>query len=131
MLRQPCGRRSGNGRPLGPDGWFVVAGSSCAHAPATEGGLRRELSHDPWHGTARTHCTPAVSPDGRRVSVVVPTLEPEEGKAALVYGLEPGRNCTGDDLLLLDASTGAVLSRPQIRSVSGDREPGAPTDWPC
>jgi hypothetical protein len=101
-----------------PDGGFVVAGVSSVRALDPDGGPRWERAHDPWHGAARAHSTPAVSPDGRLVGVVVPTLEPDKEKAALVYDLEPGRNYTWDDLLLLDAATGEVLGRRQIRSLA-------------
>ncbi|MFK0046209.1 hypothetical protein ACIQU4_19320 [Streptomyces sp. NPDC090741] len=50
------------------------------------------------------------------MSGVVPVLEPDRAKAALVYDLEPDRNYTWDDLLLLDAATGEVLGRRQLRS---------------
>ncbi|AWT47156.1 hypothetical protein DMT42_36175 [Streptomyces actuosus] len=101
-----------------PDGGFVVAGVSSVRALDADGGTRWELAHDRWHGADRAHSVPAVSPDGRLVSVVVPRLEPEKEKAALVYDLEPGRNYTWDELLLLDAATGAVLGRRQIRSLA-------------
>jgi hypothetical protein len=101
-----------------PDGGFVVAGVSSVRALGPDGGQRWELAHDPWHGAARAHSTPALSPDGRLVCTVVPTLEPDREKAALVYDLEPGRNYTWDDLLLLDAATGEVLGRRQIRSLA-------------
>lgn len=101
-----------------PDGGFVVAGVSSVRALGADGEPRWELAHDRWHGADRAHSVPAVSPDGRLVSVVVPTLEPEKEKAALVYDLEPGRNYTWDELLLLDAASGAVLDRRQIRSLA-------------
>ncbi|NXY93803.1 hypothetical protein HYE82_05195 [Streptomyces sp. BR123] len=101
-----------------PDGGFVVAGVASVRALGPAGGPRWELPHAPWHGTARAHSTPAVSPDGRLVSVVVPVLEPDREKAALVYDLEPDRNYTWDDLLLLDAATGEVLGRRQLRSLA-------------
>ncbi|WP_405942973.1 hypothetical protein [Streptomyces sp. NBC_00207] len=101
-----------------PDGGFVVAGVASVRALGPDGGPRWELPHAPSHGTARAHSTPAVSPDGRLVSVVVPTLEPDKEKAALVYDLEPDRNYTWDDLLLLDTATGKVLGRRQIRSLA-------------
>ncbi|MEU2393398.1 hypothetical protein [Streptomyces sp. NPDC007369] len=101
-----------------PDGGFVVAGVASVRALGPDGGPRWELAHDPWHGADRAHCTPAVSPDGRLVSVVVPVLEPDREKAALVCDLEPDRSYTWDDLLLLDAATGEVLGRRQIRSLA-------------
>ncbi|MFF4099033.1 hypothetical protein [Streptomyces sp. NPDC001903] len=101
-----------------PDGGFVVAGAASVRAVDPDGATRWELPHAPWHGSDRAHCAPAVSPDGRRVSVVVPVLEPDEAKAALVYDLEPDRNYTWDDLLLLDAASGGVLGRRQIRSLA-------------
>ncbi|MGY1577383.1 hypothetical protein [Streptomyces sp. MN13] len=101
-----------------PDGEFVVAGGSSVRAVGPDGGPRWELTHAPWHGAGRAHSAPAVSPDGRLVCVVVPTLEPDKEKAALVYDLEPGRNYTWDELLLLDAATGDVLGRRQIRSLA-------------
>ncbi|MEV5322178.1 hypothetical protein AB0K92_31840 [Streptomyces sp. NPDC052687] len=101
-----------------PDGGFLVAGVSSVRAQGPGGEPRWELRHAPWHGAARAHSTPALSPDGRLVSVVVPSLEPDRRKAALVYDLEPGRDYTWDDLLLLDAATGEVLGRRQIRSLA-------------
>ncbi|MFJ9648583.1 hypothetical protein ACWEPM_36465 [Streptomyces sp. NPDC004244] len=101
-----------------PDGGFVVAGRASVRALRCDGSPLWELAHDPWHGADRAPGAPAVSPDGRLVSVVVPKLESDGKKAALVDDLEPGRNYTLDDLLLLDAATGEVLGRQQIRSVA-------------
>ncbi|MCC0100126.1 hypothetical protein K7B10_36155 [Streptomyces flavotricini] len=101
-----------------PGGGFVVAGPASVRALDRDGGTLWELPHDPWHGAARARSVPAVSPDGRRVGVVVPVLEPDEAKAALVYDAEPDRNYTWDDLLLLDAATGEVLGRRQVRSLA-------------
>ncbi|MEU7729289.1 hypothetical protein AB0B78_29240 [Streptomyces sp. NPDC040724] len=103
-----------------PGGGFVVAGVASVRALDPDGGPRWEVPHDPWHGAGRAHSAPAVSPDGRMVSVVVPAVEPDREKAALVYDLEPDRNYTWDDLLLLDAATGEVLGRRQIRSLASD-----------
>ncbi|MFF7176923.1 hypothetical protein [Streptomyces sp. NPDC008121] len=108
-----------------PDGGFVVAGVASVRALGPGGAVRWEFAHAPWHGADRAHSTPAVSPDGRRVSVVVPTLEPDRAKAALVYDLEPERNYTWDELVLLDAATGEVLGRRQIRSLAS----GAVQAW--
>ncbi|KOU24139.1 hypothetical protein ADK52_14455 [Streptomyces sp. WM6372] len=101
-----------------PDGGFVVAGAASVRALGSDGATRWELPHAPWHGSARAHSAPAVSPDGRLVSAVVPVLEPDKAKAALVYDLEPDRNYAWDDLLLLDAATGEVLGRQQLRSLA-------------
>ncbi|MEV4947950.1 hypothetical protein [Streptomyces sp. NPDC053755] len=109
----------------GPDGGFVVAEVASVRAVHSDGSTRWEFAHDPWHGAARAHSTPSVSPDGRWVSVLVPTLEPDSRKAALVYDLEPGRNYTWDELVLLDAATGEVRGRRQIRSLAS----GASQCW--
>lgn len=101
-----------------PDGGFVVAGADSVRAVGSDGGTRWVLPHDPWHGASRAHSAPAVGPDGRLVSVVVPVLEPDKAKAALVYDGEPGRNYTWDELLLLDAASGEVVGRQQIRSLA-------------
>ncbi|MFF5448771.1 hypothetical protein [Streptomyces sp. NPDC012888] len=108
-----------------PDGGFVVAGAASVRAVGPGGDTRWEFAHAPWHGTGRAHCTPAVSPDGRLVSLVVPVLEADPGKAALVYDLEPGRNYTRDDLVLLDAATGGVVGRRQLGSIAS----GAVQAW--
>lgn len=98
-----------------PDGGCVVAEVASVRALGPAAACAG-CSPTP-RGTGRPDALrPAVSPDGRLVSVVVPALEPDKEKAALVYDLEPDRNYTWDDLLLLEAATGEVLGRRQIRS---------------
>ncbi|MEU6312162.1 hypothetical protein [Streptomyces sp. NPDC047014] len=100
-----------------PDGGFVVAGTASVRALDPDGGPRWEHAHDPWHGTGRAQ-SPAVSPDGRLVSLVVPAIERDRSKAALVYDLEPERSYTWDELLLLDAASGEVTGRQRLRSLT-------------
>jgi hypothetical protein len=101
-----------------PDGGFLVAGAASVRAVGPDGGTRWTFAHDPWHGTPRARSAPALSPDGRLVAVVVPTPEPDRAQAALVYDAEPGRSYVWDRLLFLDAATGAVVGRQQLRSLA-------------
>ncbi|MFI8362093.1 hypothetical protein ACIGD1_18210 [Streptomyces sp. NPDC085612] len=112
--------RTGEGERAAPtaDGGFVVAGPASVRAVGPDGSTRWTRPHDPWHGTGGAPAAPSVSPDGRLVSVVVPTVAPDRDKAALVHDQGPRPDYTWDALLLLDAGTGAVIDRKQLRSLT-------------
>ncbi len=86
---------------------FVSAAGTCDDCP-------------PWHGGAREPRAPgfpAVAPDGKLVSVLIPTLVDDDSGAVLVYD-EP-RVCYGfDTLLLLDTASGAIRARRSVASVA-------------
>jgi hypothetical protein len=109
-----------------PDGRFAVAAdASMLRALDWSGSTRWEAPHDPWP-LGSPPGAPVVSPDGRHVSVVVPTLreslpDPQAQPPVLQSGdLGPGRGrpYVADTWLLLDAGTGAVVQRRQIPSVA-------------
>ncbi|GAB3835046.1 hypothetical protein GCM10027610_031920 [Dactylosporangium cerinum] len=107
---------------LSPDGGLVViAEGSAVRAVDPSGALRWELPHDPWHGghrEPRPPCAPAVSPDGRFVSVVLPCLARDGEPALLVYDSEPRRRYTNDRLVLVDAATGRIHGERPVTAVS-------------
>ncbi|MFF9868990.1 hypothetical protein ACF1G0_26925 [Streptomyces sp. NPDC013953] len=107
---------------VAPDGGFVVAGSAGLRAVTPWGAVRWELPHDPWHSghrPPRPPGAPAVSPCGRHVAVVVPTLlaDGDRGEAA-VYDGPPRLRYGRDHLLLLDAVTGRIRARRPVAAVS-------------
>ncbi len=95
-----------------PDGGLLLADSRSVRALAPDGTERWRLPHDPWHDSeGRPPGPPAVSPDGALASVLVPRLVTDDARALLVYDGPPRRRYGPDDLLLLDAATGAVRAR--------------------
>ncbi|MFC4041480.1 hypothetical protein ACFO1B_23850 [Dactylosporangium siamense] len=103
------------------DGLVVIAEGSAVRAVDPSGALRWELPHDPWHGghrEPRPPCAPAVSPDGRFVSVVLPCLARDGEPALLVYDSEPRRRYTNDRLVLVDATTGRIHGERPVTAVS-------------
>ncbi|MFC9228963.1 hypothetical protein ACFTZI_08360 [Streptomyces decoyicus] len=105
---------------LAPDGSFVIAEGAAVRAVDADGSTRWKLPHDPWHGGRREPRAPgfpAVSPDGKLVSVLTPMLVDDVARAVLVYD-EPHRGYGRDTLLVLDAVSGAVHARRQVASVA-------------
>ncbi|MEV6398829.1 hypothetical protein AB0M39_29285 [Streptomyces sp. NPDC051907] len=127
---------AGNGSPLHaqplppdasatplPAGGLVAAETARIRRIGPDGRDRWEVAHAPWHGSqwsSRPPGSPAVSPDGRHVSVVVPTLAAKGAPAVLVYDDAQKREYARDTLLLLDAATGEVLARRPIGAVASD-----------
>ncbi|MYT18171.1 hypothetical protein YWIDRAFT_07844 [Streptomyces sp. SceaMP-e96] len=105
---------------LAPDGGFIVAEGAAVRAVNADGSTRWRLPHDPWHGgnrAPRAPGFPAVSPDGKLVSVLTPTLVEDDSRAVLVYD-EPHCSYGRDTLLILDAASGAIRARRPVASVA-------------
>lgn len=94
-----------------PDGSVVAAESARIRAVGPDGHTRWALPHPVWHHGSRgprPPGAPVVSPDGRLVCAVVPTLGPDTEERG--YGR--------DTLLLLEAATGAVLAERPVGSIA-------------
>ncbi|MGI5400098.1 hypothetical protein ACQEVG_11695 [Streptomyces sp. CA-135486] len=106
-----------------PGGALVVAEATRVRALGPDGATRWELLHARWHGghrDARPPGPPAVSPDGRLISVIVPTLATAERSTVLISDKPPRHRYARDTLLLLDAASGDVRARRPIAAISSD-----------
>ncbi|WP_406001833.1 hypothetical protein [Streptomyces sp. NBC_00829] len=104
-------------------GGAVVAEGTRVRVLGPEGNTRWELAHARWHGghrDPRPPGRPAVSPDGRLVSVLVPTLATDERAPILIHDGPPRHRYARDTLLLLDTASGEILARRPIGAVSSD-----------
>jgi hypothetical protein len=110
----PAGARAA----LHPSGAFAVAATrSAVRAIDPDGVPRWELPHDPWHVDQRrsTLCTPAVSPDGRWVSMVLPRLAHSTDERPILM-TDDGSRWQSDRVVLIDAASGAAHP---VRTVFG------------
>ncbi|MFF3324317.1 hypothetical protein [Streptomyces sp. NPDC002889] len=97
-----------------PDGTVVLAEGTRIRALDPGGRTRWEVPHPPWRHAPREPRppgTPAVSPDGRLVCALVPTL---------AAGVDERLYYTRDTLLLLDAASGDVRARRPVGAISSD-----------
>ncbi|MFE7776870.1 hypothetical protein ACFU5O_23860 [Streptomyces sp. NPDC057445] len=107
-----------------PDGGFVATDGVTVWSVAADGSRRWQLADDVRPAAAewfRVRGTPAVSPDGSLVAVVVsmPVTEPATSAPAASHQ-DPGSS--SDVLLLLDAMSGEVLQRRKVAVESVDSE---------